>query len=87
MRNITVNEFEVVEDLKNGVFKALRHGEEWKSLVGDNLVLSLIDELERVNNKLSEARNLLYDANDLLDDTNGYDTEVYRKIEEFLNGE
>lgn len=87
MRKIKVNEYEIVEDLNNGVFKALRNDEEWKSLIGDNFVLSLVDELERVKGRLSEADNLISEAHDLLDDIHGYDTETYRDMSKYLYGE
>jgi hypothetical protein len=87
MRKIKINEYEVVEDLKNGIFKALRHGEEWKDLIGDNFVLSLVDELERTKRELSESNSLLSDAHNLLDDIHGYDNDVYRAISKYFYGE
>ena len=30
------------------IFKALRYGEEWKDLVGDNLTLALIDKIQEL---------------------------------------
>ena len=45
MRSIKVDKYEVIEDLKNGVFKALRHGEEWRDLIGDKLIMALFDKL------------------------------------------
>lgn len=38
-------------------FKALRYGQEWRNLIGDNLVLAMfyrIQELEEENNKLKK---------------------------------
>ena len=58
MRSIKVDEYEVVEDLKNGVFKALRHGEEWQNLVGNNFVLSLVDKIEKYEKALEEIESL-----------------------------
>ena len=87
MRKIKVNEYEVVEDLKNGVFKALRNGEEWKSLIGDNFVLSLVDRLEETQTRLSEADGLISEAHDLLDDIHGYDSDVYREMSKYLYGD
>lgn len=40
-----------------------------------------------VADELSEARSLLYDAQSLLDDIHGYDTNTYREISRFLDGE
>lgn len=80
MRKVKVNEYEVIEDFQNGVFKALRHGQEWRDLIGDQLVLSLMD-------KLIEARELLQEAKGLLDDDcYGYE-EVHSAISRHLNGE
>ncbi|MGV4321204.1 hypothetical protein [Bacillus mojavensis] len=87
MRSIKVGEYEVIEDLKNGIFKALRHGEEWRHLVGDNLILSLIDNLEGCKEKLSKAEDLLSEAHDLLDDVHCYDTDVYHSISKYFRGE
>lgn len=58
MRSIKVGEYEVIEDLKNGVFKALRHGEEWQNLVGNNFVLSLVDKIEKYEKSLKEIESL-----------------------------
>ena len=87
MRKITVNEYDVVEDLRNGIFKALRNGQEWRDLIGDNFVLSLVDEPERVKERLSDAEGLLSEAHDILDDVHCYDTETYRDISKYFNGE
>ncbi|CAH8772254.1 hypothetical protein [Paenibacillus dendritiformis] len=49
---VTVNEkYEIVIDWSKNIFKALRYGEEWRNLVGDNLILAMayrIQELEQV---------------------------------------
>lgn len=33
-------------------FKALRYGEEWRNLVGDNLILALVDYIEDLEARL-----------------------------------
>lgn len=41
--------YTIIEDLDNGRFKCLRYGEEWRSLIGDGMILSMfcrIQELE-----------------------------------------
>lgn len=43
-----------------------------------------VDELEE---RLSEAESLLYDARCLLNNIHGYDTETYRNICNYLDGE
>ena len=68
MRNIKINEYEVIEDIQNGVFKALRHGQEWRTLHGDNLILSLIDlisELRARNSANNKVLLLISDRNKL----------------------
>jgi len=34
--------------------KALRYGEEWRDLVGDGLVLALVQEIERLQEKIED---------------------------------
>lgn len=63
MRRVKVGEYEVIEDLKNGTFKALRHGLEWKDLIGDNLTMALID---RINELEEESAELLEENAKLL---------------------
>lgn len=57
MRRIKVGEYEIIEDLQNKIFKALRHGEEWKDLIGDNLTMALIDKIEELEEKLKGDNN------------------------------
>ena len=57
------NKYTVImsEDMK--VFKALRHGEEWRSLVGDNLIYFLVSQLKAIDEILGkDLRTLVYDA-------------------------
>lgn len=53
--NLDEGKYTIIQDLNNGIFKALRYREEWRDLIGDNLILSLvhrIEELEeQINNK------------------------------------
>jgi translation initiation factor 2B subunit (eIF-2B alpha/beta/delta family) len=43
----------------NGVLKALRYGEEWRDLTGDNLIGAMLSEIERLDayTKEVEAKN------------------------------
>ncbi|MFO1442914.1 hypothetical protein KDN24_06750 [Bacillus sp. Bva_UNVM-123] len=50
------NKYTVIEDLPNGVFKALRHGEEWRNLVGDNLILSMLYKIEELQEEVDAWR-------------------------------
>lgn len=54
MRKFKVGDYEVIEDLRNNTFKALRHGEEWRDLVGDNLILALIDKIEELEEDIQQ---------------------------------
>jgi hypothetical protein len=36
---------------KHCVFKALRYGEEWRDLMGDNLIIELISKIEELESK------------------------------------
>lgn len=63
MYKLDLNEgkYTIIEDLNNGVFKALRYGEEWRNLNGDKLLLALLyqyQELEEENKRLKEQLNL-----------------------------
>ncbi|WP_060210220.1 hypothetical protein [Sporosarcina koreensis] len=45
--------YTVINELgEGGGFRALRHGEEWRSLAGDGLVLAMYHEIERLNEQL-----------------------------------
>jgi hypothetical protein len=48
------NKYTIIEDLPNGVFKATRHGEEWRNLVGDNLILSMAYKIEELEEELKK---------------------------------
>ena len=52
---VKVDKYEIILNYKDFEFKALRHGEEWRNLVGDNLILQMffeILELKEENEKL-----------------------------------
>ena len=72
---------------EGGGFKALRYGEEWRNLVGDGLVLAMFHEIERLIEELSEAESLLSEAHDVMDDVHLSDTELFREISKYFNGE
>ena len=68
MREIKVHEYTVIEDFKNGVFEAKRNDVPWKSLIGDNFTLALVDEIESNREKLSINREDLEQVQKLRDD-------------------
>jgi hypothetical protein len=41
----------------NTTFKALRHGEEWRDLTGDGLVLAMLHEVERLRKVTAEVHS------------------------------
>ena len=64
--SVTVDEYTVTQT-KKGELLALRHGEIWRDCVGDNLILALAQEVERLREKLeltdsSETKPLSFEA-------------------------
>lgn len=58
-------------DLNNGKYtyifedgnqSALRYGEPWRDLVGDNLILAMAQEIERLRERVSELGEYLADC-------------------------
>lgn len=47
-----------VQFFKTGEFYALRHGEYWRDLCGDGLVLALVQEIDDLKNQLKEAQDV-----------------------------
>lgn len=85
---LNAGKYTVVNELgKGGGFHALRYGEKWRSLAGDNLVLAMFHEIEELRERLDVAEGLLLDARDSLDDVHCYETEMYELITEFLYGD
>lgn len=52
--------YTVIHD-NSGDFRALRNGKEWRSLVGDKLVLAMMQEIEHLN-ELAEIQGDIIDA-------------------------
>lgn len=55
------SKYSVILDFRTGDFKALRHGNEWRSLTGDKLILAMFDrivELEAANQVLTMAASV-----------------------------
>lgn len=48
--------YSVIVDLNNGVFKALRYGEEWRSLTGDKLVLGMFDRIVELQEEVARLQ-------------------------------
>jgi hypothetical protein len=45
--------YTIIEDLDNREFKALRYGEDWRNLIGDNLILALVQKIEEMDAELT----------------------------------
>jgi len=76
---MVINELE-----EGGGFRALRYGEEWRNLVGDNLVLAMAYEIEELREKLAETEVMLSNAFDGIDELEYEDLHV--EVFEFLYG-
>jgi len=50
-------------------------------------VTKLLAEVEALKAQLSDVETLLYEAHDMLDNVHCYDTDLYREISKYFNGE
>lgn len=78
-------EYEFVFDSKGLI--VYRNGERFSNETGNNALLSLMERIEDLENKLSEAEGLLSEAHDMLDDVHCYNTDLYREISVYFNGD
>jgi len=44
--------YTIIEDLNKGKFEALRYGDDWRNLIGDNLILALVYKVQELEEKL-----------------------------------
>ena len=51
--------------LKDGKQHILRHGQKWRDETGDNLILAMAHEIQRLKTKNDEMNDLLLVDNDL----------------------
>lgn len=61
MSKIVLNDgkYTVINDLnEGGGFIALRYGEEWRNLAGDNLILAMYHEIEALQAQVDELKSL-----------------------------
>ncbi len=86
MRNLKLmdGEYEIVEDLHNGVFECYRKGEKWRDLTGDNMVLALVDELDKYKHVLEGVKRVIdrEPLEDLTTSEDEIDTIVSRVLED-----
>jgi hypothetical protein len=55
--------YTVINELESGgSFRALRYGEEWRDLAGDNLVLAFYQELEEAKAEVARLRRIIDEA-------------------------
>lgn len=64
-------DYEIIYESKPFVFKALRHGEEWRNLTGDNLILQMlftIEDLQEENEKFRKRLEISPQGDDKIDE-------------------
>jgi hypothetical protein len=64
-------DYEILYQSNPFVFKALRHGEEWRNLTGDNLMLDMffmIEQLQEENQKLKDRLQISPQGDDKIDE-------------------
>lgn len=55
--DLSDDKYTIIEDLENGRFEALRYGEEWRNLIGDNLILSLVQKVQELEEQINKGRS------------------------------
>ena len=45
---------------ENGILKALRYGEPWRDLIGDNLISALVDYIEELEQQVKQNGSSLF---------------------------
>lgn len=50
------DEYTITIDFPKGVFHATRHGEPWRDLTGDQLVLALCNRIEDLEEELKKSK-------------------------------
>jgi hypothetical protein len=64
-------DYEVVFENNPFIFKALRHGKDWRDLTGDNLILDMffmIEQLQEENQKLKDRLQVSPYGDDKIDE-------------------
>ena len=54
--NLEDGKYEIIIDLEKGIFKCLRHGEEWQDLLGCKLFLAMVQKLESQQEMIEEFK-------------------------------
>lgn len=75
--------YTVIHDNGRGLH-ALRYGEVWLNLAGDNLVMAMAYEIEELKERLNEAESLLNETSN--DHLELYYPELNESVYEFLYG-
>ncbi len=55
--NVGDGNYTVIQENNPWIFKALRHGEEWRDLTGDNLILALCYRIEDMQKVINQCKN------------------------------
>ena len=55
--------YEVLYQSKPHVFKVLRHGEEWRDLTGDNLVLQMFFRIQELEEEILKLKSNTWQSN------------------------
>lgn len=79
MQTVTLDngKYKIVND--NGVVKAYRHGEEWRDLTGDGLILALLNKVETLEDKARYKEDVAEAASDIAKERHNtpYSSEKY----------
>lgn len=78
------------DDFEGGVFEEDYECAEWARSNMDtifSMVRTLAKEVNAKSKRLAEAEDLLTEAHDLLDDVHCYESQVYRDISKYFNGD
>lgn len=51
------NKYEVIFNSKPWTFKALRYGEEWRNLTGDNLILAMFHKIQELEEEIIKLKS------------------------------
>jgi hypothetical protein len=56
---ISGNKYEIIFNQKTGELKALRHGEEWRDLTGDGMVLGMLQKIDDLREEVDRLHKLI----------------------------
>ena len=62
METIKLQDGKYIITNNKGVLKAFRHGEEWRDIVGDNLIYALVQKVNELEDELCQAIDVIEDS-------------------------